>query len=166
MKTRQLVLTSVLIAMVTVSTYIRIHIPLGTGGLVHLGTLVSFTIALKFGARYGALSGGIGMTLFDLFSEWYVWAPATLVVRLLSGFVVGTIAYSRAGQGARPWRNLLAIMLGGTIIIVGYFLFESLVLGTGWAAIASVPGNLTQIALGLFALFILPSIPSLEDLNH
>ena len=166
MKTKQMVLTAVFIAMVTVSTYIRIHIPIGTGGLIHLGTLTMFTIALKFGPRYGAISGGVGMALFDLFSEWYVWAPGTLVVRLLAGFVVGYIALSSAGQGGNKIRNLLAILAGGTVIVVGYFVFESIFLGTGFAAIMSVPGNLAQIMIGLFALFILPSIPSLEDLEN
>ena len=166
MKTKRLVLTAVFIAMVTVSTYIRIYIPIGTGGLIHLGTLVSFTIALKFGARYGALSGGIGMTIFDLLSEWYVWAPGTLVVRLIAGFVVGSVAMSEQGQGESKIRNGFAIAAGGVVIVIGYFLFEALILGTGFAAIMSVPGNLTQIAIAVFSLFILPSIPNLEDLEN
>lgn len=166
MKTRQLVLTAVFISMVTVSTYIRIHIPLGTGGLIHLGTLVSFTIALKFGARYGALAGGIGMTLFDLFSEWYVWAPATLIIRLISGYVVGRVALSRRGQGLNMLRNVIAIMLGGVVIISGYYVFEAFILGVGLVpALASIPGNLTQIAFAMFGLLIVPSLPRLEELH-
>ncbi len=165
MKTKQLVLTGLLIALVTVSTYVRIHIPLGTGGLVHIGTLTMFVIALRFGPRYGALSGGVGMALFDLFSEWVIWAPGTLIIRLLAGFLIGYIALSKQGQGENKLRNVLALIVGGVVIIVGYFIFEGVFLGTGFAAIASVPGNLTQVLIGFFALFILPSVPRLEDLE-
>ena len=164
MKTRQLVLTAVFIAMVTVSTTIRIHIPLGTGGLIHLGTLVSFIIALRFGPRYGALAGGIGMTLFDLLSEWYVWAPATLIIRLTSGYLVGYFAKSKKGQGDSLLKNVLAILIGGVVIVVGYYGFEAFILGVGWVpALSSIPGNLTQIGLALFWLLVVPSIPRVDS---
>ncbi len=166
MKTKRIVLTAAFIAMVTVSTYIRIYIPIGTGGLIHLGTLVSFTIAIKFGRRYGAVSGGIGMALFDVLSEWYVWAPGTLVIRLVAGYLVGLVAMSPRGQGQSRVRNVFAILAGGVVIVSGYFVFEAVFLGTGWAAIMSVPGNLTQIAIGFFSLFIVAAIPRLEDLEN
>ncbi len=123
MKTKQMILTALFIAMVTVSTYIRIHIPLGTGGLIHLGTLTMFAIALRFGPRYGAVSGGVGMALFDLFSEWAIWAPGTLVIRLLAGFIVGYIAMSAKGQGEDRLKNFLAVLAGGLVIVIGYFIF-------------------------------------------
>ena len=165
MKTKKIILTAMFISMVTVSTYIRIHIPIGTGGLIHLGTLTMFTIALKFGPRYGAISGGVGMALFDIFSEWAIWAPGTLVIRLIAGYLVGYFAMSKKGQGEDRMRNILGIVAGSGVIVVGYFIFESVFLGTGLAAIASIPGNLAQIFIGLFSIFILPSIPRLEDLE-
>lgn len=165
MKTRQMLLTAMFIAVVTVSTYIRIHVPLGTGGLIHIGTLTMFTIALRFGRRYGAISGGVGMALFDLFSEWVIWAPGTLVIRFIAGFLVGHIAMSKHGQGESRVRNLLACLAGGLVIVVGYFIYESIFLGTGLAALASVLGNVAQLIIGLLAIFILPSIPRLKDLQ-
>ena len=165
MRTRQMILTALFIAIVTVSTYIRIHVPLGTGGLIHIGTLTMFTIALRFGPRYGAISGGVGMALFDIFSEWASWAPGTFVIRLIAGFVVGYIALSKKGQGENRVRNLLACLAGGVIIVAGYFIYEGFFLGTGLAAVASIPGNVAQLIIGLLAIFILPSIPRLEDLQ-
>ena len=166
MKTKEIVFLGTLIALVTVSTYIRIHIPIGTGGLIHIGTLTMFIISLRFGAKYGAISSGVGMALFDILSEWVSWAPGTLVVRLLAGYIIGKVALSPKGQGEDFKRNIVALILGGLVIVIGYFIFEALVIGTGFGALASIPGNIAQILIGLFALFILPSIPKLETLNE
>jgi len=163
MKTRQMVFTALFISLVFVSTFIRIKFPIGAGGLVHLGTLTSFAIALKYGKRFGALSGGIGMALFDIFSEWAVWAPGTFVVRLLSGFSIGYLAQSKKGQGKNIGKNIFALIIGSIIIVVGYYFFEAIFLTDFNAAFASIPGNLMQIAIGTFALAIVHALPDLEE---
>lgn len=162
---KRLVYSALFIALVFVATYINIHIPIlmGQGGLVHLGTLVMFMIAIKYGRTYGALAGGIGMALFDVLSIWATWAPGTLVVRLIAGFVVGTVALTPEGQGASFIRNILAILAGGVVVVLGYWLFEGLVLGYGLVpALGSVPGNILQIVIASFGLFLLKSMPELE----
>ena len=92
-KTEQIVFGGLFVAIVFVATYF-IQIPTTgiSGGLIHLGNIAMFSIALKYGRKYGALSGGLGMMLFDLFSAWFVWAPATLVVRGVMGYVIGLVA--------------------------------------------------------------------------
>lgn len=162
---KRLVYSALFIAIVFVATYINIHIPIlmGQGGLVHLGTLVMFIIAIKYGRTYGALAGGIGMALFDLLSIWATWAPGTLVVRIIAGFVMGQVALSKEGQGKSFVRNVLALLAGGAVIVVGYWLFEGLFLGYGLVpALGSVPGNILQIVIASLGLFLLKSMPELE----
>lgn len=166
MKTRKMVLTALFIAMVTVTTFIGIRTPGTEGGYIHLGTLTMFTIALKFGPKYGALSGGLGMALFDIIGGFPFWALATFIIRLISGFVVGYIAISSKGQGENFQQNVLGILLGGVIIIIGYFIFEAFVIGVGWAALSSSIGNTIQIIIALSALYIIRHIPHLEDLEN
>lgn len=164
--TKSIVLTGLFIALVYVATNIRIHIPffMAQGGLVHIGTLMSFIIAIKYGARYGAISSAIGMTLFDLLSEWAFWAPGTFVARLVSGFLFGIIALSPKGQGKSMTRNILALIGGGASIVLIYLLFESFYLGYGLRVAAlSIPGNLLQLFIASFGLFILKSMPDLEE---
>ncbi len=162
-RTREMVYMAMFIAIVFVATNIRVHIPLGTGGLIHIGTLVMFAIALKYGPRYGAVSAAIGMTIFDFVSGWASWAPGTFLVRLIAGFVVGYLAYSQAGQGENAKRNVIAIAAGGLVIVVGYYFFEALFITEFYGAFASIPGNLAQIAIGVFSLFILKSLPPLPS---
>jgi len=162
---KRLVYSALFIAIVFVATYINIHIPIlmGQGGLVHLGTLVMFIIAIKYGRTYGALAGGVGMALFDLLSIWATWAPGTLVVRIVAGFVMGQVALSKEGQGKSLVRNVLALLAGGAVIVVGYWLFEGIFLGYGLVpALGSVPGNILQIVIASLGLFLLKSMPELE----
>ena len=160
-----IVLIAMFIAMVTVTTYIGIPWPTALGGYMHLGTLTSLIIALAFGKKYGALSGGIGMALFDFFSVLYAqWTIGTLIVRFIVGYVVGLIAFDskRGAQGTSLIRNIIAIVVGAAIMIVGYFLYEAIFLGGIAAAFASITGNAIQFILGLAALFFVPIIKKLD----
>ncbi|MCK5762270.1 MAG: ECF transporter S component [Candidatus Izimaplasma sp.] len=162
-QTEQIVFAGLFVAIVFVATYF-IQIPTTgiSGGLIHLGNIAMFSIALKYGKKYGAISGGIGMMLFDLFSAWFVWAPATLVVRGVMGFVIGLIAHDKNGQGSNIVKNIIAIGAGAVVMLTGYLFFEAVILGVGWAAIGSVPGNLVQLTIGLIALGLVPFLPDMK----
>lgn len=164
MEPRKMILLAMFSTLVFVATYINIHIPigLGTGGLMHLGTLVMFLIALRYGPFYGAWAAGIGMAMFDVLSIWAIWAPGTFVVRLSAGFVIGLLARGQRGQGRHPIKNALALTVGGAIIIAGYFVYEAVFLGVGLAALGSVIGNLVQVAVGFAALVFVMGLPDLE----
>ena len=170
--TQTITLIAVFIAFVTVATYIGFPTPGSMGGYVHIGTLVTFVIALKFGKEIGALAGGIGAALFDIFSLYTFWWPGTLITRLIMGYVIGKLSESKEGQGKSLKKNIIALLVGGVILIVGYFIYQWLLLGPIGetdpnqigivAAITSIPGNLTQILLGLLALTVIKYIPDLK----
>ncbi len=156
---------SMLSAIVFVFTYIGIQVPAfgAFGGLTHLGTLAMFLISIKYGKYYGALSGSIGMTLFDLLSPWAVWAPGTFVIRLIAGYVFGFVSETKSGQGKSQVRNWLSLALGGVVIVIGYFIFESIFLGSGFAALRSIPGNLLQLVIASLGIFMYKSMPEIKD---
>jgi len=155
-----IVFGAVFISLVFVATYIGVPWPFASGGYMHLGTLVLLIIAITFGKEYGALSGGIGMGLFDLLSPYAMWAPGTFLVRMFMGYIVGLVAYDRKNeeQGTNIVRNILAIVAGAAIMIPGYYLYEATFLTDFRAAFASIPGNLVQFTLGAFSLVVVPII--------
>jgi uncharacterized membrane protein len=155
-----LVLIGVLTALTTAATYIGVPWPLATGGYVHLGTLVSLVIALSLGKKIGAITGGFGMAIFDVFSPWVVWAPGTFIARLIVGYVVGLISYDRGNgtQGTNVLLNVLAILVGGFIYMVLFYFYEAIFLTDFNAAFASIYGNLTQFTIGLIALAVVPGV--------
>lgn len=171
-ETRELVLIGMMVALVTVGTFINIQTPWNIGGLIHLGTLVTFVIALKYGPKYGALAGGIGAAIFDLYYIYLLWVPATLLIRLFMGYVVGMIATSKEGFGTSNFKNFIAITVGGVMIVVGYFIFQAFLLAPMGetnpeyygvsAALYSIPGNVVQYLLGLFSLIVIKYLPNIE----
>jgi uncharacterized membrane protein len=160
-KLRFLVYSAMFTAIVFVATYaVQIPLPgLATGGLIHLGNVALFTIAIVFGKRYGAVSGAFGMALFDVLSPWVIWAPGTFIIRGVMGYMVGKIAES--GEKQSIPRLLLAMILPSIWMIAGYFGYNLLLYGNIPAAIASLPGDVTQIVIGIMLAF-----PIIQTLQH
>lgn len=139
------------------TAFINVRLPIAAnGGLIHLGNVPLFIFAILFGRRVGALSGGIGMALFDLLSGWTSWAPFTLVIVGLMGWIIGAITE----KNRRFSGQLAAIALACAVKVLGYYLAEGLIYGNWLAPFSSIPGNLVQI--GVAALIVLPIIGSLR----
>lgn len=146
-------ITAVFTALVFLSTYLfQIPIP-ATQGYFNLGDIMIFISALTFGPATGGFAGGIGSSLSDALSGFGVFAPFTLVIKGLEGFVAGAI--SRRGANMRT--QLLAWGLGSLIMVGGYFLSESFFIAavfgnsdfTGIAAASGeFPFNLLQVVGG------------------
>lgn len=150
-KTKDMVETALLTALVFVATaFINIRLPMiSSGGLVHLGTVMLFVTAIVFGKEKGAIAGAVGMAIFDLSSGWALWAPFTFVVRGIMGYMVGTIAWSKKRDGNNIMINIISIILSGVWMIVGYYITEGMLYGNWLSPVASIPGNVTQIVIGL-----------------
>ena len=130
-------------ALVCVLTmFIQIQIIPAEGGMVHLGNVPLFFAAAFFGKRVGAVCGGLGMALSDLLSGWTMWAPGTLIVVGIMGFVFGLIVNKKPTFV----KLLLAVFAVLGIKLVGYYVFEVLMTGNWIAPWLSVPGNVLQIA--------------------
>ena len=121
--TKDLVETALLIALVYIATrFINIRLPIAaSGGLVHLGNTMLFIAAIVFGPKKGAAAGAFGMGLFDLLSEWAMWAPFTFVVRGIMGYIIGKIAWSNGREGNNMLVNIAGILVSGVWMIAGYY---------------------------------------------
>lgn len=151
-----IVLCGVLSAAVFGMTFINLRLPLpGNGGLVHLGNIPLFLTALLFGRRKGAAAGAIGMGLFDVVGGWMLWAPFTFVIRGVMGWIIGAVAEKRQGKNAAL--NTLALVLGCVWMLAGYYAAEIVLYGNWIAPLGSIPGNLTQLAVGAVAAVPLAS---------
>ncbi len=152
--TRSIVFGAIFIALVYVCTaFVNIRLPIAAnGGLVHLGNVPLFIIAIVFGKKFGALAGGVGMALFDVLSGWTLWAPFTLVIVALIGYTVGVITAKRSGVVIYT----VAIIAACAIKVVGYYIAEGIIYGNWVAPVTSIPGNLVQI--GVAAVIVIPLV--------
>ena len=155
LKTRQqtfdLIITSMLIALVFVSTvFLNIKLPISSnGGLVHLGTAMLFIASILFGPKKGALAGAIGMGLFDIVGGWLLWAPITIVSRGLQGFIVGKIAWSNGREGNSIGLNLIGMIVSIPFMVAVYYVGEAFLYGNWIAPLASISGDLVQNVSGI-----------------
>ncbi|AXI10954.1 ECF transporter S component [Oceanobacillus zhaokaii] len=150
-KTLDLIITSMLIALVFVSTvFLNIRLPIAAnGGLVHLGTAMLFIASILFGPKKGALAGAIGMGLFDMIGGWLIWAPITIVARGLQGYIVGRIAWLNGHRGDSIALNVTATIISIPFMIAVYYIGESILYGNWFTPLASIPGDLVQNVLGV-----------------
>jgi len=160
-RTQKMILSALFIAMIFVATRINIKLPLGNGGLVHLGTAFIFIIAVNFGTRYGAISGALGMTIFDVLSGWAAWAPTTFVARLVMGYIVGKMNEKR--EKGNILIMLASFVISGVFMIAIYYIGNAITFGNWIAPIQSIPGDITQIVIG--ALIALPATKAIERIN-
>jgi len=141
--TVRLGLAAVFAALVAVSTLmIQIPVP-ATGGYINVGDAMIFTSALLLGPLVGAAAGGVGSAIADAVS-YPVYAPYTLVIKGFEGFIAGHIR-----NGKSLARDLLAWIVGSTVMVLGYFVAEAYVMGLGpVSAVVEVPGNVFQVVFG------------------
>ncbi|MBU5250374.1 ECF transporter S component [Lysinibacillus capsici] len=149
-KTFDLVITAILAALVFVATmFINLKLPIGQGGLIHLGTSMLFISAILFGPKKGALAGAIGMGLFDIVGGWLIWAPTTIISRALQGFIVGKIAWSKGHKGDNLRLNILGAVVSMPVMIAVYYVGQAIMFNSWIAPLASIPGDVIQNIVGL-----------------
>ena len=153
-----LTVTAISNALVYVFTaFINIRLPLvANGGLIHLGNVPLFIVAMLYGKKVGALAGGVGMGFFDLLSGWTVWAPFTLVIVGLMGYTIGSICEKHSSYSAK----IISMTLACAIKIIGYYFAESIIYGNFLVPISSIPGNLVQI--GIASIIVITVIEPLS----
>ncbi len=140
---RKLALVGIMTALVLAMT--RSAVPNGIG-YNHLGDVAIFFTSFAFGPWAGMIAGGIGTALADLLSgEYAAFAPLSLLVHGLQGFVAGWIYLKRPDNTGL----ILGVVVGGVIIVGGYFLGEALVplWGVGDAVGELLP-NTVQALIG------------------
>lgn len=150
----RLILAAMFAALTYVATtFIRIPAPLG---YINLGDCFVIVGAFVLGPVYGALAGGIGSMLSDLFG-YPIFAPGTLVIKAAMGFVAALIgaklAQNLKGSAAVAAR-IAAAVAAELIMVAGYFVYEIFLYGVP-AAAAEIPANLIQGAAGLITAVVL-----------
>jgi uncharacterized membrane protein len=147
-----------------ITMLITIPIP-ATQGYINIGDAVVMLAALLFGPVVGALAGGIGSALADIFLGALIYAPATLVIKGLEGFIVGLIADPKRNGRSLTYRDIIGVAIGGLIMVFGYFIYEIILFGFYAALYEIFLNSLIQYSLGI-ALSLLLTIPLRKGLHE
>ena len=136
----QISLMAIMATLVTVGTLI-IRIPNLMGGYFNVGDVMIFVCALTFTPIISGFAGGIGSAIADIIG-FPVFAIPTLIIKGLEGFIASFISNKKNVS-----RDVLAIVIAGCEMMIGYFLAELYLWGFE-GALAEVPGNIAQILIG------------------
>jgi uncharacterized membrane protein len=138
----QISLMAIMAALVAVGTMV-IRIPNPMGGYFNVGDVMIFVAALTFNPLIGGFAGGVGSAIADAIG-FPMFVIPTLIIKGFEGLIAGAISNRKS-----MFRDVLAVVLAGCEMIVGYFLVEWLVLQWGLGgALAEVPTNVAQIVVG------------------
>ncbi len=143
-KIHRLVLCGLLAACILVLTIVlAVPIPNMTGAYVNLGDAGVYLAAAVLGGPWGALSAAVGSALADVMLGSALYAIPTFLIKGLMAFFAGLLL-KRFSAGKR----LIALAIAGSVMPVGYFLFETALYGAG-PALIGVPANLVQYGVGI-----------------
>ena len=143
-KIRNMVTASVLAAVTTLATMV-IKVPtFGTNGYVNIGDSAVLLSAWLLGNPYGSLAAGLGSALADLLSGYPAYIPGTAIIKFVMAFVCAVIFRSLKDRFPRAIVYIISSIAAEALMITGYFLYESTVLGYGLAAAASIMSNAVQ----------------------
>lgn len=146
-KTRKIVVSAMLAALVCVATMI-VKIPSPLKGYINLGDCVVLLAGWLLSPAYGFLAAGLGSALADVFSGYTLYAPVTFAVKGLMAvcsFFLFKIFSKKIGE---RFSRIVSGLLAEMLMVGGYFLFEGLLYGFG-SALVNVPANGVQGGAGL-----------------
>ena len=148
-KLQKMVLAALFAALTYVATNI-IHIPTpATNGYINLGDCMVLLGAFLLGPVWGAAAGGIGSMLADVLLGYFSYAPGTLVIKGLMAVAAALIFRAAREKTGLTVASVLGGIAAECIMVLGYFAYESTLLGYGLSAAASIPGNAVQGVAGL-----------------
>lgn len=151
---RKLVLSAMFAALSCAATMV-IQIPIATGYL-NFGDSLCLLAGWILGPWYGFAAAGLGSALADLLAGYGAYVPATFVIKGLVALIAALLLrlVRKAGMPA-VWQLALSALPAEAAMVLGYFSFETLVLGETAAAAAAVPNNLLQAAAGIVLAVLL-----------
>ena len=150
------VTTAMMTAMIMIATTF-FKVP-NAMGYIHLGDGFVLLAAIILPKKYACFAGGVGAGLADIYGGYAVWAPWTLVIKIVMVLIVQLFfdfLMKRASNGKHiakiagiPFAELFAYVLAVLWTVSGYYVAQGFISGNWAAPIADVPGNVLQAAVG------------------
>lgn len=151
---KRIAFLSVFTAAVLVTTMF-VKFPNPVMGYTNFGDAFILLGAMCFGPVFSMISGGIGSALADVISGYAMYAPFTLLVKGLEGFIAGILL--RALLKARLNRHaavLLSAAIAACEMILGYFLTNAILYGGFASATGGLLTDGIQGAVGVIGAYI------------
>jgi len=124
-KLKTITYAGLMTALVFVTTGVIPHIPIpfsSSSGYIHIGDSMIFIASILFGWKVGAVAGGLGSALADIFVGAAVWALPTLFIKAVMGAVVGFMAHEGT-KANNSIKNVISGLVAGLWFALGIYLY-------------------------------------------
>ena len=156
-KIHLLTITALFAAAIAVMTAYMLHIPIPTGGYIHLGDALIYLAACLLPLPYAAAAAAVGAGLADLLTA-PMWVLPTLVIK-----AVLVLFFTSKGERLLCRRNLAAVVIAGLFSPTAYALAGCAMAGTMAAFVPQFLGTLVQgIGSGALFLVIAPALDGVK----
>jgi len=172
--TKKIIIAALFAALTCVGTMI-IKIPTPTLGYIHPGDGFVLLSGLLLGPFWGALAAGFGSALSDLIGGYFIYVPATFIIKALTAlvayFTYRLLTKLLNTKTAIP-HLIISGIAGEAVMVFGYFIFEIFMLSVvnkttiSAGIIASLAGIVPNLIQGIFGVAIATALhPILSKLN-
>ena len=157
--TRQIAFIGVMAAIVFVSNYIQIKIPVGINDVtrIHVANAFCLLAGIALGPVPGGLAAGIGSALADVFSGYVLYAPATFAIKGAMALIVYFGYKLLSKKLPKRVSQLISCIVAEVVMVLGYFVFEGFLYGFG-PSLVNIPANAVQGLAGLILGIILMNV--------
>ena len=146
-KLHQLVTAAIFAAAVTVTTAYVLHIPLPTGGYIHVGDALIYLCACLLPAPWAMAAGAVGAATADLLTA-PMWALPTLIIKAII-----CLPFTSKQEKIICPRNVIAIVISGLLSPALYGVVNILFTGSTAAFIPQFLGTMVQ-SIGSGVVFL------------
>ena len=145
---RLLVITAIFAAAITVTTAYILHIPIPTGGYVHVGDSLIYLAACLLPLPWACAAGALGGATADLLTA-PMWIVPTLIIK---GIIC--LPFTRKSEKVICFRNVLGIFISGLVSPALYGVATFILTGTKVAFIPQFLGTSMQ-GIGSGIVFVI-----------
>ncbi|MFI3250140.1 MAG: TIGR04002 family protein [Eubacteriales bacterium] len=150
-QTKQLSLAALFAGAITLVTAYVLHIPIPTGGYIHLGDALIYLVACLLPTPYAIGAAVVGAGLADLLTA-PMWVLPTIVIK---GLIV-LFFTSKQPRILCP-HNMVAVVLAGILSPIGYGIASAMMMGSVMGFIPQVLGTSLQSIGSGVVFFVLAS---------
>ena len=155
-RTKRIVITALMAAMVCVATMI-IKIPSPMKGYLNIGDCIVLLCGWLLAPGYGFVAAGLGSALADMFSGYITYAPATFLIKGSMALIAfACFKWMNKRIGRLP-SQIIGAVLAEIVMVLGYLVFEGFMYGFVPSAV-NMPANAMQGAAGLILGIILVKV--------
>ena len=166
--TKKLAFAALFATLCCVSTLI-VTVPL-PNGYFNVGDVFVLLAGWCLGGIWGGLAAAVGSSLADLWSGFALYAPATFLIKGLNAALAWLVAFSMKKLIKKDSLDFLSRIVGAiageAVMVLGYFLFETVLYGVAGGALALVGNVLQGVCCGALAVILFSALYPIKTVRN